>query len=237
MLGIETSKQFEARKLKLLENFEPDFIIKEKTELRIFYPKEEKKKMNLYLFNNQESKEQFVLTRYQETGTEKYKITHDLVDDKFLPLITIMQLFDLKQTYIIESEIYKLGDLTIEFSKFYLSSEKNKLKFFFCINNTYGHNYTYTNDFAKDVVSNLFDEVEEKKIEEACDLNFEFLEKYDLIHITDIEKKKMEECELKKDLLEKKNIIKNILSKEEFIDNISSERFPKIKLIQYLLYI
>ena len=42
-----------------------------------------------------------------------------------------MQLFDLKLTYIIESDIYKLGDLTIEFSKIYLSSEINKPKFFF----------------------------------------------------------------------------------------------------------
>ena len=65
-----------------------------------------------------------------------------------------MQLFDLKLTYIIESDIYKLGDLTIEFSKIYLSSEINKPKFFFCINNSYGHIYTYTNDFAKDVINN-----------------------------------------------------------------------------------
>jgi len=148
-----------------------------------------------------------------------------------------MQLFDLKLTYIIESDIYKLGDLTIEFSKIYLSSEINKPKFFFCINNSYGHIYTYTNDFAKDVISNLFDEVDEKKIEEACNLNLEFLEKYNLIQISDNERKKIEECDKKNELLEKKNVIKNILLKEEFIDNISSERFPKIKLIQYLLYI
>ena len=44
-----------------------------------------------------------------------------------------MQLFDLKLTYIIESDIYKLGDLTIEFSKIYLSSEINKPKFFFVL--------------------------------------------------------------------------------------------------------
>ena len=148
-----------------------------------------------------------------------------------------MQLFDLKLTYIIESDIYKLGDLTIEFSKIYLSSEINKPKFFFCINNSYGHIYTYTNDFAKDVISNLFDEVDEKKIEEACNLNLEFLEKYNLIQISDNKRKKIEECDKKNELLEKKNVIKNILIKEEFIDNISSERFPKIKLIQYLLYI
>ena len=82
--------------------------------------------MDLFLFNNQECKEQFVLTRkiIQEDGTERYKVTTDLVDDKFLPLIEKMQLFDLKQTYTIESDIYKIGDLTIEFSKMYLDKEK-----------------------------------------------------------------------------------------------------------------
>lgn len=148
-----------------------------------------------------------------------------------------MQLYDLKQTYIIESDIYIMGDLTIEFSKIYLSQEKSRFKFFFCINNSYGHIYSYTNDFIKDVVSNLFNEVDEKKIEEACNLNLEFLEKYDLIKITDDERKKLEECENRKDPIEKKNVIKNILNKEDFIDNISSEKFPKIKLIQYLNYI
>ena len=63
------------------------------------------------------------------------------------------------------------------------------------------------------------------------------MEKYNLIQISDNERKKIEECDKKNELLEKKNVIKNILIKEEFIDNISSERFPKIKLIQYLLYI
>ena len=82
--------------------------------------------MDLFLFNNQECKEQFVLTRniIQEDGIERYKVTTDLVDDKFLPLIEKMQLFDLKQTYTIESDIYKIGDLTIEFSKMYLDKEK-----------------------------------------------------------------------------------------------------------------
>jgi hypothetical protein len=71
--------------------------------------------MDLFLFNNQENKEQFVLSRnyYKEDQIEKYKVITDIVDDKFLNLINIMQLFDLKQTYIIESDIYKMGDLTI----------------------------------------------------------------------------------------------------------------------------
>ena len=37
--------------------------MKEKTELRIYYPKDNDKKMDMFLFNNQENKEQFVLTR------------------------------------------------------------------------------------------------------------------------------------------------------------------------------
>ena len=44
----------------------------------------------------------------------------DLVDDNFLSLIIITQLFNLKQTYVVESDIYKMGDFTIEFSKIYL---------------------------------------------------------------------------------------------------------------------
>ena len=92
--------------------------MKEKTELRIYYPKDNNKKMDMFLFNNQENKEQFVLTRnyYKEEENEKYKVITDLVDDKFLTLITIMQLFDLKQTYIIESDIYKIVKVIINLS-------------------------------------------------------------------------------------------------------------------------
>ena len=109
LLGIESSKQFESRKSKLLKKFEPELLTKEKTELRIFYPKNENQKMDLFLFNNQENKEQFVLNRnyYKEEQNEKYKVITDIVDNKFLNLVIIMQLFDLKQTFIIESEIYK----------------------------------------------------------------------------------------------------------------------------------
>ena len=169
--------------------------------------------MDLFLFNNQECKEQFVLTRniIQEDGIERYKVTTDLVDDKFLPLIEKMQLFDLKQTYTIESDIYKIGDLTIEFSKMYL--DKEKYKFIFCINNMYGHSFVHTYDFIKDVMTNLFDEIEGKKIDEICNVNINLLFKYNLI----------------KD--------KERPNEEEYIDNICSEKFPKIKLIQYLLYL
>ena len=172
--------------------------------------------MDLFLFNNQENKEQFVLSRnyYKEDQIEKYKVITDIVDDKFLNLINIMQLFDLKQTFIIESEIYKMGDLSIEFSKMYLDKEKNKYKFIFCINNVYGHTFQNTFDFILDVMTNLFDEVDEKKLTEACGVNMELLEKYNLVR------------------KEKDNEII-----EEYVDNINSERFPQIKLIQYLLYL
>ena len=216
LLGIESSKQFESRKSKLLKKFEPELLTKEKTELRIFYPKNENQKMDLFLFNNQENKEQFVLNRnyYKEEQNEKYKVITDIVDNKFLNLVIIMQLFDLKQTFIIESEIYKMGDLSIEFSKMYLDKEKNKYKFIFCINNVYGHTFQNTFDFILDVMTNLFDEVDEKKLTEACGVNMELLEKYNLVR------------------KEKDNEII-----EEYVDNINSERFPQIKLIQYLLYL
>ena len=181
--------------------------------------------MDLFLFNNQESKEHFVLTRNyykdnsEEKNEEKYNVTVDLVDDKFLPLITIMQIFDLKQTHIIESEIYKIGDLTIEFSKMSLEKEKNKYTFIFCINNMYGHTFETTYNYSIDVVSNLFDEVDEKKIKESCILNHNILRKYNIFE------KKLEEEKIK------------IIKEEDYIDNTVSDRFPKIKLIQYLLYL
>ena len=216
LLGIESSKQFESRKSQLIKKFEPELITKEKTELRIFYPKNENQKMDLFLFNNQENKEQFVLSRnyYKEDQIEKYKVITDIVDDKFLNLINIMQLFDLKQTYIIESDVYKMGDLSFEFGKMYLDKEINKYKFIFCINNVYGHTFQNTFDFILDVMTNLFDEVEEKKLTEACGVNPELLEKYNLV-------KKEKDNEIS----------------EEYIDNINSDRFPQIKLIQYLLYL
>ena len=198
--------------------------MKEKTELRIYYPKDNDKKMDMFLFNNQENKEQFVLTRnyYKEEENEKYKVITDLVDDKFLTLITIMQMFDLKQTYIIESDIYKIGDLTIEFSKMYLDKEKNKYKFIFCINNFYGHTFQATYDFTIDVMTNLFDEVDENKLAKACGVNIELLEKYNLVNkIPSNERNK----EQKEEIL------------EEYFDNVNSDKFPQIKLIQYLHYI
>ena len=184
--------------------------------------------MDLFLFNNQEHKEQFVLNRnyYKEDEIEKYKVITDLVDDKFLNLITIMQLFDLKQTYVIESDIYKMGDLYIEFSKMYLDKEKNKYKFIFCINNMYGHTFQNTFDFILDVMTNLFDEVDETKLIKACGVNFELLEKYNLA-------KKQMVVEKDKDKKENKTV--EII--EDFLDNINSDRFPQIKLIQYLLYL
>ena len=171
--------------------------------------------MDLFLFNNQENKEQFVLSRnyYKEDQIEKYKVITDIVDDKFLNLINIMQLFDLKQTYIIESDVYKMGDLSFEFGKMYLDKEINKYKFIFCINNVYGHTFQNTFDFILDVMTNLFDEVEEKKLTEACGVNPELLEKYNLV-------KKEKDNEIS----------------EEYIDNINSDRFPQIKLTKYQIF-
>ena len=180
--------------------------------------------MDLFLFNNQECKEQFVLSRnfYKDNEVEKFNVITDLVDDKFLPLVTIIQLFDLKQTYIIESEIYKMGDLTIEFSKMYLEKEKNKYKFIFCVNNVYGNTFDNTFNYIIDVMTNLFEEVDEKKLIDSCFLNEAILEKYNIIKT-----KKVKEGE-------KEKIIKE---EEDYTDNIVSEKFPKIKLIQYLLNI
>ena len=228
LLGIETSKKFEEIKSQLIKKFEPEFLMKEKTELNICYPKDNNKKMDMFLFNNQENKEQFVLTRnyYKEGENEKYKVITDLVDDKFLTLLTIMQLVDFKQTYIIESDIYKIGDLTIEFSKMYLKKETNKYKFIFCINNLYGHTFQATYDFTIDVMTNLFDDVDENKLAAACGVNSELLEKYNLTQKKIIIERNKEQKEIKKEEIVEDNF-----------DNINSEKSPQIKLIQYLHYL
>ena len=66
-------------------------------------------KTDLFLFNNKICKEQFVSTRTwkNENNVEKFKIITDLVDQNFLSLITIIQLFFLKQKYIIKIKINK----------------------------------------------------------------------------------------------------------------------------------
>lgn len=127
-------------------------------------------------------------------------------------MVNIIQSFNLRQTYIVESDVYKIGDFTIEFSKMYMEAEKNKVKFLFCINNTYGHNYEETYDFVKEVIENLFEKVDENKIKESCGVNEELLIKYGLIN-----KEKKQE--------------------EEHLNNIISENFPQIKLIQYIHYL
>ena len=212
MFGIENSKDFEAKKSELIAKYEPEFLQKETTEIRIYYSKDENIKTDLFLFNNKICKEQFVSTRTwkNENNIEKYKIITDLVDQNFLSLITIIQLFFLKQKYIVESDIYKIGDLTIEFCKMYMESEKNKIKFFLCVNNPYGHNFTNTFDFVMNVMQDLFDNIDEKTIIDSCEVNNELLMKYSLIN---------------KDV------------KEENLNNIISEKFPQIKLIQYIQYL
>ena len=171
--------------------------------------------MELFLFNNKSSQENFVSTRtwyIDENNVEKFKINTDLVDKNFLSIINIIQLFDLRQTYIVESDVYKMGDFTIEFSKMYMEGEKNKIKFLFCINNAYGHNFEETFDFVKEIIENLFEKVDENKIIESCGVNEELLIKYGLIS-------------------------KEQKKEEEHWNNIISEKFPQIKLIQYIHYL
>ena len=93
----------------------------------------------------------------------------------------------------------------------YLDIEKNRYKFLFCINNLYGHSFEHTFEYIKDVMGNLFNEKKKKKIIESCGINEEILKKYGLI--------------------------KNSINEELITDNITSDRFPQIKLIQYLIYL
>ena len=212
-MGIENSKEFEAKKLELIAKYEPEFLHKETTEIRIYYSKDENVKTDLFLFNNKICKEQFASTRTwkNENNVEKFKIITDLVDQNFLSLITIIQLFFLKQKYIVESEIYKIGDLTVEFSKMYMETEKNKIKFFLCVNNPYGHKFVDTFDFIMNVMQDLFDNIDEKTIINSCEVNEQLLKKYSLIN--------------------------NYLKEEDNLNNIISEKFPQIKLIQYIEYL
>ena len=203
--------------MEILKKFEPQFIQKENTEIRIFYPRDNDKKIDLFLFNNKNSKEQFVSTRtmFKEennTDIEKFKIITDLVDQGFLSIINITQLFDLRQTHIVESEIYRIGDFTIEFSKMHMETDKNKNKFLFCLNNAYGHSFEDSFDFVKEVMGNLFENIDELKIIDSCCVNEELLIKYCLIN-------------------------KDLKKEEEHLNNIISEKFPQIKLIQYIEYL
>ena len=105
-----------------------------------------------------------------------------------------------------------MGDFTIEFSKIYLESKKLKNKFVFCINNSYGHSFEETFDFVNEVVENLFNESDTNKIIDSCRVNEELLKKYGLIN-------------------------KELKQEEEHMNNIISEKFPQIKLIQYITYV
>ena len=210
-MGIENSKEFEAKKLELITKYEPEFLHKETTEIRIYYSKDENVKTDLFLFNNKVCKEQFVSTRTWKNEKIEKVIT-DLVDQNFLSLITIIQLFFLKQKHIVESDIYKLGDLTIEFSKMYMETEKNKIQFFLCVNNPYGHTFTNTVDFTMSVMQDLFDNIDEKTIIDSCVVNEQLLTRYNLLN-------------------------KDLKKEEDNLNNIISEKFPQIKLIQYIEYL
>ena len=65
---MENSKIFESTKMEIVNKFEPEFLIKELTKIRIYYPKDSSKKVDLFLFNNEKSKENFVSTRTYLTG-------------------------------------------------------------------------------------------------------------------------------------------------------------------------
>ena len=93
-----------------------------------------------------------------------------------------------------------------------METEKNKIHFIFCLNNSYGHNFEDSFDFVKEVMGNLFDYVDEKKIIDSCEVNEELLAKYSLIN-------------------------KELKQEEDHFNNIISEKFPQIKLIQYIQYI
>jgi hypothetical protein len=212
LLGINNIKSFEELKSKIIEKYEPDFIKKETTEIRILYPKDKSKETDIFLFNNKITQENFVSTRSKVDGKEKYKIITDLVDKNFLSLIKLLQLFDLKQTFIVESDVYKIGDCTIEFSKLYMEADKYK-NFLFCLNNPYGHTYETTFNFSKEVLLNLFEEVTEQQIIDSCgNVIQELLHKYCLIN------KEKKDC-------------------EDELNNTMSENFPQIKLIQYIHYL
>ena len=193
--------------------------MKETTEIRIFYPNPIDKNIiktnaDLFLFNNKVSKEQFVTTRTWNSESQKWKIVTDVVDQNFLSLINIINLYVLKQTYIVESEIFRIGDITIEFSRMYMEAEKNKNKitYIFCINNSYGHSFEDSFDYVKEVMINLFEEIDEKKIIDSCCVNEELLLQYDLIN-------------------------KEPKKEEEHLNNIISDKFPQIKLLQYICYL
>jgi hypothetical protein len=200
----------------LLKKYEPEFVMKETTEIRIFYPKDKnviKNNVDLFLFNNKVSKEQFVTTRTYHSETEKYRLVTDLVDQNFLQLVNkLNNLFELKQTYIIESDIYRIGDITIEFCRMYMEAEKSKIKYIFCINNSYGHSFDDSSDYVKEIMTNLFDNVDEKQIIDSCCVNEELLIQYDLIN-------------------------KESKKEEEHLNNIISDKCPQIKLLQYICYL
>ena len=212
---MEDSKSFEKVKSKLISDFEPQFICKEKTIIKLYYSKDPTKKYDIFLYNNSNCNEQFITTRTYDTDpekkSEKYKLITDLVDNNFLKLINKTQLFENKKSFIVESDIYKIGDCTFEFSKFYMESEPNRKFFIFCINNPYGSKFNECFCYIKGIMSYLFSEVKEEDFIKACEVNEEFLKKNSLIN--------------------------DNLDEENDLNNIMSKKFPEIKLLQYINFI
>lgn len=222
LLGIDTSKNFNNMKENFIQEKEPVFVANEVTKIRIYYTKKGNEKTDIFLFNNKCCKEQFIVTRTsyldETTNEQKYKVLTDVVDDNFLTLIIKTQMFDKRQTYVVDSDIYRIGDISIEFCKMYKESDSNKIFFFFCINNPYQSDYEGGLLFIQDVMSFLFTNIEEKNIMQSSVVNEELLKRYSLKTSKSEEPVGTEKSK----------------SEEIFVGNIISEKFPQIKLLQYI---
>lgn len=89
-----------------------------------------------------------------------------------------------------------------------MESESVKVGFYFCFNNPYGSRYEDTFNYSKDVMMNLFPDINENNFTLSCVLNEDILKTY--------------------------SIIINNTSEELSRNNINSEKFPEIKLLQYI---
>ena len=165
----------------------------------------------MFLYNNSNCKEQFIAVRTYDKDKDKYKLVTDLVDNNFLTLINKTQLYENKKSFIVESDIYKIGDCSFEFSKFYMETEQNRKYFIFCINNPYGNKFNECFCYIQGVMSYLFNNVKEEDLMKSCEVNEEFLKKNSLIN--------------------------EDLNEENELNNIMSKKFPAIKLIQYINFI
>lgn len=76
------------------------------------------------------------------------------VDDHFLIISEKSKILNFRQTYLIEYNIIKLGDITFKIG---LISKDNLTKFpFLELNNPYNSKYDEIKDFSYDIVQSLF---------------------------------------------------------------------------------